>query len=200
MAGSERTERSRLKTGLKKLHALKPADLVREDLRHRGLSFHSGLPYFERTLGMFRARLWRGNPARVPSAYLKIMADHAEQSLAQFEAILRFSGEGLANPHEVRTHLIGEVRDNYREFHDALSFLVTRPPGQPEHTTRTPWYVGAPLAILLFAIFAAGVAAACHYGLLGFAAQDIMDSLHRMGCAASRALSLSGSSARPGIA
>jgi hypothetical protein len=48
----------------------------------------------------------------VPSAYLKVVADHAEQSLAQFEAILRFSGEGLANPQEVRNHLIGEVRDN----------------------------------------------------------------------------------------
>src|SRR5580700_10237010 len=98
MAGSERMEISRLKTSLKKLHALKPADLVREDLRQRGLSFHSGLPYFERTLRMFRARFWRGNLSRVPSAYLKIVADHAERSLAQFEEILRFSGEGVANP------------------------------------------------------------------------------------------------------
>ena len=186
MAGSERTERSRLKTSFKKLHALKPSDLVREDLRQRDLSFHSGLPYFERTLGMFRARLWRGNPARVPSAYLKIMADHAEQSLAQFEAILRFSGEGLANPQEVRNRLIGEVRDNYRKLHDDLSVLTTRPTGQLEHTTRAPSYAGAPLAILLCAMFAAGVAVAYHYGLyglyglLGYAAQDIMDSLHHL--------------------
>lgn len=188
MADSERTERSRLKTSLKKLHALKPADLVREDLRHRGLSFHSGLPYFERTLGMFRARLWRGNLAKLPSTHLKIMADHAERSLAQFEEILRFSGEGLADPQEVRNHLIGEVRDNYREFHDALSFLVIRPPGQPEHTARAPWYVSAPLAILLFAIFAAGMAAAYHYGLLDYAAQDIKDSLHRVARGALREL------------
>jgi hypothetical protein len=75
MAGFERTERSRLKTSLKKLHALKPTDLVRENLRQRGLSFHSGLPYFERTLRMFRTGVWRGNPARVPSAYLKVVAD-----------------------------------------------------------------------------------------------------------------------------
>ena len=183
MVGSERTERSRLKTTLRKLHSLKPGDLVREDLRQRGLSFHSGLPYFERTLGMFRARLWRGNPARVPSAYLKIMADHAEQSLAQFEAILRFSGEGLANPQEVRSHLIGEVRDNYRKLHDNLSVLTTRPPVQPEHATRAPSYAGASLAILLFAMFAAGVAVVYHYGLYGlldYAAQDIMDSLHHL--------------------
>jgi hypothetical protein len=183
MAGSERRERSRLKTSLKKLHALKPGDLAREDLRQRGLSFHSGLPYFERTLRMFRARLWRGNPARVPSAYLKIMADHAEQSLAQFEAILRFTGEGLANPQEVRNHLIGEVRDNYRKLHDDLSVLTTGPPGQLEHTTRAASYVGTPLAILLFTMFAAGVAVAYHYGLyglLGYAAQDIMDVLQHL--------------------
>ena len=188
MAGSERTEISRLKTSLKILHALKPADLVREDLRHRGLSFHSGLPYFERTLGMFRAGFWRGNLARVPSAHLKIMADHAERSLEQFEEILRFSGEGLANPQEVRNHLIGEVRDNYRKLHDDLSGLTTRPPSQPEHTTRAPWYVGAPLAILLFAIFAAGMAAAYHYGLLDYVVQDIMNSLHRVARAALREL------------
>ena len=68
------------------------------------------------------------------------------------------------------------------------------------NTTRAPWYVGAPLATLLFAMFAAGVAAAYHYGLLGYAAQDIMDSLHRVSRAALRVLSLSGSSARPEIA
>jgi hypothetical protein len=177
MAGSERTERSRLKASLKKLHALKPADLVREDLQHCNLSFRSGRPYFERTLGLFRG-LGHGKLAEVPSAYLKIVADHAERSAAQFDEILRFTGEGLANPQDVRSHLIGEVRDYYRELHDDLSILVTRPPGQLQRTTRAPWYVGAPLAMLLFAMFAAGVAAAYHYGLLGFAAQDIMDSLH----------------------
>ena len=187
MAGSERTERSRLKASLKKLHALKPAELMREDLQHCNLSFRSGLPYFERTLGLFRG-LGHGKLAKVPSAYLKIVADHAEQTLAQFEEILRFSGEGLANPQEVRNHLIGEVRDNYRKLHDDLSGLTTRPPGQPEHTTHAPWYGGAPLAILLFAMFAAGMAAANHYGLLDYAAQDIMNSLHRVARAALREL------------
>jgi hypothetical protein len=179
MAGSEGTERSRLKASLKKLHALKPADLVREDLHHRNLSFHGGLSYFERTLGLFRG-LGHGRLGKVPSAYLKIVADHAERSLAQLQEILRFTGEGLENPHDVRNHLIGEVRDYYRQLHDDLSILVTRPPGQLERTTRAPWYAGAPLAILLFAMFAAGVATAYHYGLLSFAAQDIMDSLHEI--------------------
>jgi hypothetical protein len=176
MAGSERSERARLKTSLKKLHELKPADLVREDLQARNLSFSNGQPYFERTLGLFHG-LGHGTLAKVPSAYVKIVADHAEQALAQFEEILRFTGEGLPNPREVRNRLIGEVRDYYRELHDDVSILVSRPPGQQEHPTRAPWYVGAPLAMLMLAMLAAGVAAAYHYGLLGFAAQDIMDSL-----------------------
>lgn len=177
MAGSERGERSRLKASLKKLGQLKPVALVREDLDPRNLSFRTGLPYFERTLGLFHG-LGRGNLAKVPSAYVKIVADHAERALAQFDEILRFTGDGLSNPFEVRNHLIAEVRDYYRELHDDVSILVPRPPGQQEHPTRAPWYVGAPLAAIMLAMFMAGVTAAYHYGLLGYAAQDIIDSIH----------------------
>jgi hypothetical protein len=177
MAGSERNERSRLKEGLRKLEQIKPVALVRDDLEPRNLGFRGGLLYFERTLGLFRG-LGRGNLAKVPSAYARIVADHAERALAHFEEILRFTGEGLVNPSQVRNHLIAEVRDYYRELHDDLSILVTLPPGKQEHSTRAPWYAGAPLAVIMFAMFAAGVTAAYHYGLLGFAAQDIMDSLH----------------------
>jgi hypothetical protein len=177
MAGSERNERSRLKAGLRKLEQIRPAALAREDLEPRNLSFRAGLPYFERTLGLFRG-LGRGNLAKVPSAYARIVADHVERALAQFEEVLRFTGEGLVNPFEVRNHLIAEVRDYYRELHDDLSILIAHPPGQQEHATRAPWYAGAPLALIMLLMFAAGVTAAYHYGLLGFAAQDIMDSLH----------------------
>jgi hypothetical protein len=87
MGGSERSERSRLKASLKKLDQLKPVALAREDLHPRNLSFRSGLPYFERTLGLFHG-LGRGNLAKVPSAYARIVADHAERALTQFEEIL----------------------------------------------------------------------------------------------------------------
>lgn len=177
MTGSEQSERSRLKASLKKLGKVRPADLVREELHPRNLSFRSGLPYFERTLGLFHG-LGRGSLAKVPSAYVRIVADHAERALAQFEEILRFTGEGLVNPGEVRNHLIAEVRDYYRELHDDVAILVTRPPGQQEHPTRAPWYMGMPLAALMLAMFAAGVTVAYHYGLLGYAAQEIVDSIH----------------------
>src|SRR6202022_5074523 len=118
-------KKSLLKGSLKQPPALPPADLVREDLQHCNLSFRSGLPYFERTLGLFRG-LGHGKLAKVPSAYLKIVADHAERSAAQFDEILRFTGEGLANPQDVRSHLIGGGRDYYRQRHDDLFVLVIR--------------------------------------------------------------------------
>jgi hypothetical protein len=177
MADSERSTRSRLKAHLKELDKLNSATLARDDLQARNLSFRAGVPYFERTLALFRA-LGSGNLYKVPSAYLTIVADHAERVLAQFEEVLRFTGENLPNPGEVRNHLIAEVRDYYRQLHDDLSLLVTPPPGQQQHSAGAPSYMGAPLAVIMVLMFAAGVTAAYHYGLLGFAAQDLFDSIH----------------------
>ncbi len=177
MSSVERNARARLKASLERLSRIRASDLAREDLKPRNLGFHSGLPYFERTLALFRG-LARSGHAKVPSAYLEIVADHAEHAVNQFEEILRFTGDDLVDPYAVRTHLIAEVRDYYRQLHDDLAILITPLPGQAQRTTVAPWYEGAPLAIALFAIFAAGMAAAYHWGLIGFAAQDIVDSIH----------------------
>ena len=176
-AGSERNARSRLKANLKELDKLSSASLARDDLQERNLSFRAGLPYFERTLALFRG-LGSGNLYKVPSAYLTIVADHAERVLTQFEEILRFTGENLPNPGEVRNHLIAEVRDYYRQLHDDLSLLITPPPGQRQHTAGATSHMGTSLAVIMVLIFAAGVSVAYHYGLLGFAAQDLIDSIH----------------------
>jgi hypothetical protein len=179
MHAAEHGQRSRLKQALKELAHIKPQDLARNDLRSRNLSFHTGLPYFERTLKLFRS-LAGGNLSKVPSTYLSIVADHAERTLTQLGEISRFTGEGLPNAHEVRNHLIAEVRDCYRELHDDIALLIPHPPGQQEHPSRGPWYAGAMLGVTLFAIFAAGLAAAYHYGLIGFAVQDVMDSIRQV--------------------
>jgi hypothetical protein len=177
MADSERSTRSRLKAHLKELDKLNSATLARDDLQGRNLSFRAGVPYFERTLALFWG-LGSGNLYKVPSAYLTIVADHAERVLAQFEEVLSFTGENLPNPGEVRNHLIAEVRDYYRQLHDDLSLLITPPPGQQQHTAGAPSYMGTPLAVIMALMFAASVTAAYHYGLLGFAAQDLFDSIH----------------------
>jgi hypothetical protein len=177
MAGSERSERARLKASLRKLNQLSPAALVREDLHPRDLGFRSGLPYFEKTLWLFRG-LERGKLAKLPLVHVTIVADHAERALAQFNEILRFTGAGLPNPHEVRNHLIAAARDYYGELHDELSILIAHGPGQQEHLVRAPWYAGMPFAALMLAMIVAGVIAAYDYGLFGSAPQNIMDSLH----------------------
>jgi len=177
MAASERSARTRVKASLKELDKLSPATLARDDLQERNLSFRAGLPYFERTLALFRG-LGRGNLYKVPSAYLMIVADHAERALAQFEEIMRFTGEDLVNPFEVRNHLIAEVRDYYRELHDDLSLLITPLPGQHQRTPSASSHMGTTLAVIMVMIFAAGMTVAYHYGLLGFAAQDLIDSIH----------------------
>jgi hypothetical protein len=177
MSGVERNHRSRLKQVLREIAQIKPEDLAREDLGP--LSFRSGLPYFERTLNLFRS-LGSGNLSKVPSAYLNIVADHAERTLGQLGEIARFTGDGLTDASEVRNHLIAEVRDRYRELHDDVALLVAHPPGQQERPLRGPWYAGAMLATAMFTIFAAGLATAYHYGLIGFAVQDVMDSLRQI--------------------
>ena len=176
---AERDDRLRLKQALKELADIKPQHLTRGDLQSRNLSFHAGLPYFERTLNLFRS-LAGGNLSRVPGTYLNIVADHAERTLSQLGEIARFTGEGLPNAHEIRNRLIAEVRDGYRELHDDIAFLIPRSPGQQEHPSKAPWYAGAMLALTMFAIFAAGLAAAYHYGLIGFAVQDVMDSFRQI--------------------
>ncbi|HLK87813.1 MAG TPA: hypothetical protein VKT27_15020 [Candidatus Binataceae bacterium] len=176
MSSLERSARTRLKVNLERLSRIKASDLAREELRPRNLDFHAGLPYFERTLALFRA-LNRSGLAKVPSAYLELVAEHAEHAVNQFEEILRFTGDDLVDPFGVRTHLIAEVRDYYRQLHDDLSILIPPLPGQQQRTTVAPWYEGAPLAVAMFVIFAVGVAAAYRWGLIGFAAQDIVDSL-----------------------
>jgi hypothetical protein len=189
MPGSERHQRSRLKQSLKELSRISPADLSRDNLSSRNLSFRAGLPYFERTLNLFRS-LDRSNLSKVPSTYLGIVADHAERVLDQFGEIIRFTGDGIPNAHEVRNHMIAQVRECYRmiaqvrecyrELHDDVALLITHPPGQQEQATRAPWYAGALLAAVMFAIFTAGLATAYHYGLVGFAIQDVIDSIRQI--------------------
>jgi hypothetical protein len=151
----ERATRERLGVSLARLAALKPTDLVHPP--HSKASFRGGLPYFQRTLGLFH-QLADGDLRHVPSEYLKIVADDAEQALNQLQEILNFSGENLQNPDQVRGELIGEVRDSYRPMYEDIALIVKTPPEQVEHvpSRRT----GAMLIMGLAAlVLAAGVLA-----------------------------------------
>ncbi len=176
MASSARAERARLNASLKKLAEFKTADLAREDLRDRDLSFRGGMLYFEKTLELFR-NLERANLRRVPSQYLKIVADHAERVVAQFDEILHFTGEGIEDPAAVRSHLIGEVRDSYRAIHDDIALIIQRPVLELERTMRAPWYAGMPLAVTLLVVFVGCVYVAYRFTPAAQIAQDLLRSL-----------------------
>jgi hypothetical protein len=176
MSSSARGERARLNAALRKLADIKIADLARDELREQDLSFRGGLAYFEKTLALFR-ELERSNLRQVPSDYLKIVADHAERVLAQFEEILRFTGEGIQDPAAVRSHLIGEIRDSYRTVHDDIALVIQRPMSELERGTQAPWYAGMPLAALLLAVFVGCVYVAYRFTPAVQMAQDFLDTL-----------------------
>ncbi len=182
MPTSDRQHRSRLLATLKKLNRVRLNDLAREDLHSQtgpDLSFRKGLPYFEKTMGLFRA-LAHSNIKRVPSEYLRIVADHAERALAQFEEILHFTGEGIEDPDQVRNHLIGEVRDYYRIMHDDIGLIVTRSRSQRERVTSPPWYAGTPLALVLLLMVVMAFGVAYHYTNISYWAQSFMETLHEL--------------------
>ncbi len=154
----ERLTRERLGIALARLAALKPKDLVHPP--HSKTSFRGGLPYFQRTLGLFH-QLADENLREVPSEYLKIVADDAEQALNQFQEILKFSGENLQNPDKVRGELITEVRDAYRPMYEDIALIIKTPPEEVEHVPRV--WIGAMLAVGLAALIAAAAAFAFEY-------------------------------------
>ncbi len=179
MASLARNERARLSAALKKIGTIKLADLVRDDLRERDLSFRGGMDYFEKTLDLFR-QLERSNLRRIPSQYLKIVADHSERALAQFEEILHFTGEGIEDPAAVRSHLIGEVRDSYRNIHDDIALVIQRPLSELERPLTAPWYAGMPLAGLLLAMFVGCVWVAYRYTPAAQIAEDFLHTLRSL--------------------
>lgn len=179
MASSARNERARLSATLKKLGEIKLADLARDDLRERDLSFRGGLAYFEKTLDLF-SQLERSNLRQIPSQYLRIVADHSEHALAQFEEILHFTGEGIDDPAAVRSHLIGEVRDSYRNIHDDVALVIQRPLSKLERPLTAPWYAGMPLAALLLAVFVGCMWVAYRYTAAAQLAEDFLHTLRSL--------------------
>ncbi|HZO82367.1 MAG TPA: hypothetical protein VFB33_11800 [Candidatus Binataceae bacterium] len=157
---AERATRRRLDRALARLAALKPKDLVHPPRSTQ--SFRGGLPYFERTLELFH-QLAGQDLRQIPSEYLKIVADDAEQALNQFEEILNFSGENAANPGEIRGRMITEVRDAYRPMYEDIALIVKALPGQLEHIPRAR--TGALLVVGLAVLILATAAFAFEYSL-----------------------------------
>lgn len=155
---TEHRTRERLGVALTRLAALRPRDLVHPP--HSNTNFRGGLPYFERTLGLFR-RLAGEDLRGVPSEYLKIVADDAEQALNQFHEILNFTGDNLENPDKVRGEIITEVRDAYRPIYEDVALIIKTPIEELERIPRA--WSGVMLVVGLAALILGAAAIALEY-------------------------------------
>jgi hypothetical protein len=152
-ANAEHETRERLGVCLMRLAAMKPHNLAHP--AHSSLSFRSGLPYFERTLDLFR-KVAETDLQEVPSEYLKIVADDAQETLERLNHIQNFTGEGVEHPEQVRAAMITELRDAYPPMYEDLSVIIKKPAAElarvKQRRSGAMLIVGLAIAMLVAAI------------------------------------------------
>ncbi|MGZ6253253.1 MAG: hypothetical protein ACXWM1_09305 [Candidatus Binataceae bacterium] len=126
---SERAALERLAVCLARLAAFKPADLAQTD-RRRSI-FRSGLPHFERTLGLFR-QVAHSNLRHLSLDHINLVAEDAEKTLAQLRDILSFTDEGVEDPKRAAAAMISAVRDAYPPIYEKHSPIINAPAGEPQ--------------------------------------------------------------------
>jgi hypothetical protein len=164
--------RERLKTSLDQLIKLKSTQLIREDVVGPQLSFRVGIPFFERTLALYR-QLANTDLSRVPSNYLEIAANHAEESLNQFLQIEAFDPHGIDRPEQVRNLLVNEVRDAYAPVYEDLSVILAPSKG---HGEKVPRPTSPLFGFLVMALIAGSLIVSYHYSAL----DSLMGSLQSL--------------------
>src|SRR5574337_391512 len=108
----EQEARTQLDAALTQLAQITPDSLARSDLGVE-LNFSKGLPYFERTLKLFRD-LKNASMDGASYTAMSQLAAIASQALTQFKAIQTFSvAQNPQNTMQVRDNLIAQVRESY---------------------------------------------------------------------------------------
>ena len=166
--------RDRLKASLDKLVKLKATQLTREDTLGPQLNFRAGIPFFERTLAVYR-QLADTDLSRVPSAYLEIAANHAEESLNLFDQIEAFDPQGIDRPEQLRNLLINDMRDAHAKLYEDLSVLLIPGRGRGEKIARH----SSPLSgILLVALIASAAIVGYHYSIYDGLILSLQHAVH----------------------
>lgn|SRR5579871_1353694 len=151
--GSERHARERLGVCLARLAALTAEDLTRAE-RARSF-FRSALPYFDRTLDLFR-RLGQADLRNLPPESLAALADDAEKTLTLFHEILGFRADKVENPRLASAALIAAVRDAYEPMLQRLAPLIQARAGEWERPRQPRRGVALAIALGITAIVVAG--------------------------------------------
>jgi hypothetical protein len=120
----ETQERQRLSTALSALASIEPQSLVREEVLGRDLNFLGGLPYFQRTLRLFKD-LAESNLDNVPHQNLQQLATLAEQARDRFKRVQEFSvSQYQSNPTAMRDSLVADIRDSYDNIFQQVSPMI----------------------------------------------------------------------------
>lgn len=109
---------------LVQLNAIKPEDLARENELGSSGSFTKGIPYFKRTLSLFRD-LSEAHLDTVSYSKLQSLTSAAQEAVSQFAAIQSFSLEANPqNPTGIRDGLISQVGESYDKHFDQISPIL----------------------------------------------------------------------------
>jgi len=169
---SEPDIRQRLTKCLDKLTKIRPTDLTREESLG-SLNFRAGIPFFDRTLSFYR-QIANTDLTRVPSAILEIAANHADESLHQFEQIEQFNPAGIERPEQIRNLLINDVRDAHAAIYEDLCILLAPSRAQAE---KLPRGSSMPTMFLLALVLFAAILG-YHSSLYGSLIRDLRDFVH----------------------
>jgi hypothetical protein len=170
---AEHETRERLGVCLMRLGAMKPHDLAHPP--HSKISFRSGLPYFERSLGLFR-KVGETNLREVPSEYLKIVADDAQETLARLTHIQNFTGEGVEHPEQVRIEMLTDLRDSLPPIYEDLSAIIKQPSAELERVNKPR--SGAMLVAAVAVMALVTMAAVLGYEEYRLFAEKILSAIH----------------------
>lgn len=95
-----------------KIASINPPDLVRRQELGAALSFEKGLPFFRRTLRLFR-ELSSADLSNVPHQPLQRLKQTIDNIANHLDAIEAFDPEEAANPADRRDSLVNQIRDSY---------------------------------------------------------------------------------------
>jgi hypothetical protein len=115
----EQKSLDRLNKTLGQLSVISPESLVRKEKLGDEINFEPGLPYFKRTLKLFKD-LKNSSMDGIPYASLEELNNIGQQALSHFQQILGFTMQ-QNNPLNVRDQLIGQIRDSYDSFYKVIT-------------------------------------------------------------------------------
>jgi hypothetical protein len=118
----EMQEREKLHSILDELATVNPEKLIRLDELGSTLSFEAGLPYFDRTLRLFRT-LAESNLDNVPYSVLNRLSTQATEVKNQIDQVRSFSPTD-SNPVSTRDSIINSFRDNYDKRFTEISPVI----------------------------------------------------------------------------